>query len=357
MGLPFLGNGHAKKREAILAVDLGSRSTKAVHVQRRGEEFVLCGYAQLDAPIAEKTLSVELLSEHLKTVSRTLDAKTRIVALTVGVNDSLVRTAELPRMTRDDLRQVLKTNSKTYLQQDLSGYVFDCEILPTEMTSEKAGEPGKPSAPKQRVLVAGARQQQVQDFDMAARSAGLIPDRIVPGLVGPVNAFELAMPELFRNENVALIDLGFKTSSISLLHKGEMVLSRVVAIAGDRLTTALSESMNISYAEAEGIKVGMAYEVQSTLETILTPLGRELRASIDFFEHQQDKTVTHVLVSGGCAGSELILQSLRTELMVECKSWNPTSFLKVEVPAHQAAALEQVAPQLAVAVGAAISAF
>jgi type IV pilus assembly protein PilM len=357
MGLPFFENGPRKKREAILAVDLGSRNTKAVHIQRRGDELVLCGYAQLDAPIVEKTLSRELLTEHLKALGRALDTKTRLVSLTVGVNDSLVRTADLPRMTRDDLRMVLKTNSKTYLQQDLAGYVFDCEVLPTEAAPEKNAEPAKGGMPKHRVLVAGARQQQIEDYDAAARAAGLVPDRIIPGLVGPVNAFERAMPEMFQNETVAIIDLGFRTSSICILHRGELVLSRVVAIAGDRLTTTLSETMNISYAEAEGIKVGMAHEVQSTLETVLTPLGRELRASIDFFEHQQDKTVSHVLVSGGCAGSELILQSLRTELMVDCKSWNPTSFLKVEVPPHQVAALEQVAPQLAVAVGAAVAAF
>ena len=30
--------------------------------------------------------------------------------------------------------------------------------------------------------------------------------------------------------------------------------TRTVALGGDRLTTSLSESMNISYAEAEGIK-------------------------------------------------------------------------------------------------------
>ena len=45
--------------------------------------------------------------------------------------------------------------------------------------------------------------------------------------------------------------------------------------------------MNISYAEAEGIKVGMPGEVQAALESQVQPLGRELRASLDFFEHQQ----------------------------------------------------------------------
>ncbi len=59
--------------------------------------------------------------------------------------------------------------------------------------------------------------------------------------------------------------------------------------------------------------------------TLLAPLGRELRASVDFFEHQQDKPVTQVFVSGGSARSDYIIQILQTELMVPCASWNPTN--------------------------------
>jgi len=121
--------------------------------------------------------------------------------------------------------------------------------------------------------------------------------------------------------------------------------------------SGLAESLNISYAEAEGIKVGMPTEVQSNLESLVVPLGRELRASIDFFEHQQDKAVSQVFVSGGSARSEFIVQTLQTELMAECKPWNPLSFLQMSLPPQQTAEIDHVAPQLAVAIGAAVATF
>ena len=114
--------------------------------------------------------------------------------------------------------------------------------------------------------------------------------------------------------------------------------------------------MDISYAEAEGIKVGMASEVQSALESVVVPLGRELRASIDFFEHQSDRAVTCCYLTGGSTGAEFIVQGLQQELMVEAKTWNPTSFLKLELPPQQTGEIEQVASQLAVAIGAGIAA-
>ena len=355
MGLPKFDSG-AKKRDQILAVDLGSRTTKAVHVQRRGEGYALCGYAMVDAPIFEKSLSAELLAEHLKGVNQALGNKAKSVALTVGVGDALVRPVEMPLMPIDDLRMVLKHNSKNYLQQDLSNHIFDCYACPQDRNSKPAEAPKAAGTQKQKILVAAAKKQVVDDFIQGAKGAGLVPEAIVPGLIGPVNAFEMAMPEIFQNDVVALVDIGFKHSTICILQHGDMVLSRTVAIGGDKLTVSLSETMNISYAEAEGIKVGMAQEVQPTLQATLTPLGRELRASIDFFEHQQDKAVSQVFITGGSARSAIILEALHSELMVECKTWHPTGFLQVELPPEQTAELEQTAPQLTVALGAAFTA-
>jgi type IV pilus assembly protein PilM len=357
MALPFFDTTAKKKRDQIVAIDLGGRTTKAVLLQRRNETYVLNRYAVLDAPIYEKSLSVELLTEHLKAVSLALDARGKLTALAVGVNDSLMRHVEMPRMPVDDMRLVLKMNPKNYLQQDLANYAFDCFIIPPRYIATPAdlGKPA-PVVAKQKVLVAGAKKQLVEDFLLAARSAGLVADHIVPSLIGPINAFEAAQPEIFSRSVVALVDIGFKNSSIAIIAEGELVLSRVVAIGGDRLTIGLAESMSISYAEAEGIKVGMANEVQPVLESVLTPLGRELRASIDFFEHQQDRPVSQVYVSGGSVRSEFVVQSLQNEMMVECKTWIPTAFLQMALPPQQAAEIEQVAPQLTTALGTALTA-
>lgn len=358
MALPFLNNGSKKGRDQVIAVDLGGRTTKAVHVQRKGNDFVLTRYAILDAPIYEKTLSADLLSEHLKSVSAALEAKTKLVVLALGVNDAIVRHVEMPHMPVDDMRMVLKISPRNYLQQDLPNHVFDCHIIPPRQAAKPA-EAAKATlgAPQKfRVLATGAKQQLVNDYQTAARNAGLVADVIFPGLIGPVNAFELALPQVFAKEAVALVDIGFRSTSISILNEGELIMSRVVAIGGDRLTSGLAESMGISYAEAEGIKVGMASEVQSTLESMLSPLGRELRASIDFFEHQHDRTITQAYLSGGTARSEFILATLQNEMMVECKTWDPTGFLQRELPPAQVAELEHVATQFGVALGAALAA-
>lgn len=354
MALPFLNGASRRKPNQIMAVDLGGRTTKAVVLERHGDGVTLTRYAVLDAPIYEKRISVELLTEHLFSVSEALGNTTKAVSLAVGMEDAVMRQVELPLMPVYEMRQLLKVNSKNLLQQDLPNHVFDCHIFPIKPGGD-ATRPG--GIPKTRVLAAGAKQQLVDDYQTAIRNAGLSPECIVPGLIGPVNAFELAMPEVYAKETVALVDVGFKSTAICILDRGELVLSRVVNIGGDRLTAGIAETMNITYAEAEGIKVGLAPEAQSALQLQVTPLGHELRASLDFFEHQHDKTVSQVFVSGGSAKSEMFLEMLHAEMIVECKTWNPTTSLRLMLPGQQAVEIEHVGPQLGVAIGVGMAAF
>ena len=374
MELPFIGGEARKRRSQMMAVDLGTRTTKAVLMERRGEVLAMSRYALLDAPIYDKKFSPELLADHLRSVADALGGSTKFVTLAIGLDDAIVRQVELPQIPVGEMRLVLKNNTKGYLQQELQNHAFDCHIFPPKASSE----PGKPAdsakpmgVPKLKVLAAGAKQPLLDDFQMAVKNAGLTAESVVPGIIGPMNAFEMAMPQVFANDSVALVDIGFKHSSICVLDRGELALIRLVNIGGDKLTAGLAEAMNISYADAEGVKLGImprnpsepnneitALEMQAAaLEAQVVPLGRELRASLDFFEHQQDRVVSQIYVSGAAAKSEMFLQMLRAEMIVECKTWNPTTFLQLALPGQQAVEIEHVGPQLGVAIGAALSAF
>ena len=126
--------------------------------------------------------------------------------------------------------------------------------------------------------------------------------------------------------------------------------------------TAYALKLLQSEGELRHVAVGkksvgrMAAEVQPHLEPIITTLGRELRASIDFFEHQHDMTVSQIFVSGGTSSSELIRQMLQAELMTACNVWNPAANIQPALSPQQAAELDAVAPQLTVAIGAAVAA-
>jgi type IV pilus assembly protein PilM len=353
------GNRAFRKQDQIVSIDLGCRTTKAVVIQHKGDKYVFKNYVIADAPIYEKNLTAEILGEHLKSVLQKLETKSRRINLALNGNDSLVRIVELPMMSVADMRLMLKHSSKMYLQQELLDFVFDCYILPPgKVAPKQQGEAEKKGTiQKFRVVVGGAKQQLVDEIRRGAEMAGVTIDNLVPELICPVNALEYALPEVFKNDSVAVIDIGFKGTSISILIQGELVLNRLVNIGGDKFTSGLAESLGISYAEAEGIKIGMPEEVQNNLEPLVMALGRELRASIDFCEHQFNTTISQTFISGGSVRSEFIAKCLQSELFVPARLWNPAAFMELGLPPQLVGESEQVAPQLTVAIGAAVCSF
>lgn len=360
--LASLSSGPTKKRNQVVAIDLGARTTKAVQIARKGQGFELTNFACKDTPTADKGLTPEALGEHLKLVTQAVSARSKHVVLVIGVNESILRHAELPLVPVTDMRLMLKFNSKNYLQQDFPDHSFDCHLLPLVNPNAAPAGGGAPEAKaamptKGRVLVGGAKNATIAHYQAACKAAGLTLDMLVPSAIAPANAFEMAQAEIFQKEVVALVDLGHDNSSISILKNGELILFRTVAIGSKKITSGLAESMGVTVAEAEGIKVGLPDEVQVAMQSLLMPLGRELRASVDFVEHQQDKSVSQVYMSGGSARSQFIIDTLQSELMVPSQSWNPTSFMSNSLPPDQMAELEQSAPQLTIAIGGAMAAF
>ena len=355
--LPFLNTPLRKKRPQFICIDLGTRTTKAILLERRGDLLALVRYAILDAPLYEKKLSVDQMGDHLHSVVNELGNTTKYVSLSLGLSDAMVRQVEFPQIPVDEMRMVLKVNHKNYMQQDLPNHTFDCHIFPLQSDSEAAKQVAAGAPKKFKALVAAAKNQLVSEIMQATGIAGLVTDALTPSLICPLNAFEQAAPQAFANDTVALVDIGFKHSSICIVDRGIFATNRVVNIGGDHFTTGLADAKGITYAEAEGIKIGMAGEVESELQMSVLPLGREIRALLDFFEHQNDRPVSQVYFCGGTARSKNILELLRSEILVECKSWDPTNFLQLALTGQQAVEAEHVGPELTVAIGTALAAY
>ncbi|MCD6051465.1 MAG: hypothetical protein K0Q55_2874 [Verrucomicrobia bacterium] len=113
MALPFLSNS-GKRRDQAVVVDLGTRVTKAAAIQRKGEAFSITGFAMVDAPVYDRGISPDILSEHLKTVMQQLGARTKHIVVVLGVSDSILRTAELPMVGINDLRSRHRSSARRW---------------------------------------------------------------------------------------------------------------------------------------------------------------------------------------------------------------------------------------------------
>lgn len=109
--------------------------------------------------------------------------------------------------------------------------------------------------------------------------ATFLPDDVVDGLykavelaglevanltLEPIAAIELAIPEMYRMLNIALIDVGAGTSDISITKDGSIIAYGMLPVAGDCLTEDIAKHCLVDFATAEQIKRGIGE--QKTVE-------------------------------------------------------------------------------------------
>ncbi len=345
-----MSGARSKRREEIIGIDLGTKTTKAVLLRRKGDDYYLRNYVLMEAPSADKAFSRTVWAEHLRKVGRALGSATRRVALALGPTTTLFTQTELPAAAKSDLRKMIKLSPKNYLQQELPDHVFDCYLSLGE-----EGEGGGKARRKTRVLVAAARRSLIEDVVDGAWDMGYVVEQITVSQVATVNAFTAANPDS-PIEAAAFLDIGYRHSTISISLHGRLALVRVVNIGAEQLADVLQEASSQGPATGQEEEDNPALDaLQVSVQKAIRGLAKEVDASIGFFLSQNDLPVHQVYVSGGSARSHLILQTLETELGVPCRAWNPALMLKQEGPAAaRAGDLEYEAPQLTVAVGAAV---
>ncbi len=99
--------------------------------------------------------------------------------------------------------------------------------------------------------------------------ATFLPDDVVDGLykaVGlaglevanltlePIAAIRVAIPEMYRMLNIALVDVGAGTSDISITKDGSIIAYGMIPIAGDALTEIIARHCLVDFTTAEMVK-------------------------------------------------------------------------------------------------------
>jgi type IV pilus assembly protein PilM len=341
------------KTNDIVVIELGARTSKAAHVRREGDHCELVNYVVQELPPSDPAKAVEALAAHLQAVRTALGAETHRIALVLTMKDTVMRRLELPPVEVPEMRRLLKSNSKHFFQQDFTGYEFDCFVLPPPTGPHAAKDAGP--AKKKWVLVGGAKTVLVEQLSAAAKAAHLELAQVTLTQISLVDAAALALPPEAKKEVVALVDIGFQTSTISFLVNGELGLTRVVSMGGDKLTQDLAAAFNIPYQVAEGLKTVMPDKVQEKLNNSVAPLAQDLKAAIDFFESQEEKKVAQVLVCGGTSRSDMVMQGIQNQLGIPCQKWDGSGCVQVKLEPAKAEAFTKDAPLLVSVLGTGVA--
>ena len=161
--------------------------------------------------------------------------------------------------------------------------------------------------------------------------ATFLPDDVVDGLykavaiadlnvanitLEPIAAISLAIPEMYRMLNIALVDVGAGTSDISITKDGTIVAFGMIPKAGDAITEAVCQHCLVDFNTADQIKkdsenndivtykdiIGLEQKIKTedlikATEPVINEMADMVAAKIK--ELNGDKSVSAVFVVGG----------------------------------------------------------
>jgi type IV pilus assembly protein PilM len=339
---------------AVIGIDLGRHSIKTVSLQRRGgNRFVISNYAVHTMETAPQT--AEQLGAEITLALKELGAGAKTCAIAVSTSDSLIRIIEQPDMPREILRDAIRLNGLSLLNQDVKEFVLDCEKI-TTATPAAPGTAAAAHAPV-KYLVAGLPRTRVQLIDQAFqqyRKASIASIQLAS--VCTLNAFEFSNPEVYANEAFLLVDIGCHNSTVTVGVKKELVIVRAIEYGAANLQDFLVN--NGAPNPKEAIRLLETYD-DLTVENArlsLAALTREIASSIGFFEGRREENITRVYVSGGGARLKTLLSILSSELHIPCEAWDPFTACEVALPAGRRETLAEDFVSLNVACGAAAEA-
>jgi type IV pilus assembly protein PilM len=216
---------------------------------------------------------------------------------------------------------------------------LDCTIL----------RPPRGEDSKMDVMLVAARRNACERVANVLKAAGLTPNCIDVDPVATINAFLLAKtpdPE----KPTALLNLGAKHSSVSILSDGIPAFTRCIEIGGEGLSLAIARGLGVELEEAERLKVFGDPLVQPHLDMVLNSIARQVRTSFDYFEGLANRTVAELYVSGGASMLNGLREFLSGALGIPTHQWNPLDGIDAGEFAHEDQ-LQSVAPTLDVAIG------
>ncbi len=150
----------------------------------------------------------------------------------------------------------------------------------------------------------------------------------------PIAAIQVAIPEMYRMLNIALVDVGAGTSDISVTRDGSIIAYGMIPIAGDSLTEVVAKHCLVDFSTAEqikrdtGVKDVIEYkdimglkqtitkeEVERVVSDVIENMTSQVAAKIK--ELNGDKSVSAVFVVGGGGRLPGYTQALAAKLELQ----------------------------------------
>jgi type IV pilus assembly protein PilM len=332
---------------------LGTSAVKLAEMKKNGKSWKLLhfGYVQLpeEAIINNEIMNPAAVVDAVKTLLRQIRLKnTSVCTSLVGTGVIVKRmTVEVPNAK--ELQEQVFWEAEQYLPFDVSEVYLDFQVL----SRTKSGTTD--------VVLVAAKKGSVDSYIGAIEQSGLKAKIVDLDTFALQNVFEQNYPAK-PHESVAIVDLGASAMRFSVIHQGVPVFNKETGMGGKALTQEIQRHLNLSFADAESLKVSgstdrIPQEVADLIHISCENISGEIKRSIDIHNGSNSGApIAYILLTGGGAKLPGISQMVEQQCGLPTQIMNPFSAIAYDSSHFSPEQLTAHGPLAAVPIGLAMRA-
>lgn len=343
--------------QIVFGLDIGTRSIVGTIGYKAKDDFIVVAQKTMEhetrAMMDGQIHDIQKVSETIKTIKEELEQSEQLelrevcIAAAGRVLKTILLTIEYDfqgekNITEEDLYTVnSKGVEKAYEEfakeygSEEKFYCVGYSVVKYYLNHNPINKPvGHKAKAIQVELIATFLPDDVVDgLYKAVEGAGLSVQNLT---LEPIAAIQVAIPEMYRMLNIALIDVGAGTSDISITKDGSIVAYGMLPYAGDKITEEIARYCLVDFQTAEKIKISMMSEeeiqyidimclpqivkretIYQIIEPTVSTMARETADKIK--ELNGGKPVSAVFVVGGGGKIYGYTQKVAEELGIQAE--------------------------------------
>ena len=341
--------------KGLIGLDIGSSSIKVISLKKSkgGYELVNFGIAPLPPQtIVDRALmNSGAVVDAIQRLISTQMIKTKDCAISISGHSVIIKKISLPQMTKSELENSIQWEAEQYIPFDINDVNVDVQIL--NPTGSEQGQ--------MDVLLVAGKKDLIYDYQAVVSEAGLNPVIMDVDAFAVENAYEINYT-LPSDETLALINVGSSVTNIVVIANRLTTFTRDITFGGNQFTEEIQKQLNLSYEEAEDLKLGgepgvdadsvIPQEVERVIQEISENLASEIRRSLEFFSAtNQDNEISKLFVCGGTAKISTMHKILESRTGIKVETLDPFKEIRINDKIFDVGFIRNVAPMAAVAVG------
>ena len=346
-------------QRGAVGLDIGASAVRLAHLGGTASSATLLNFGQVALPqgavVDGEIRDPGPVSEAIAQLVKRTKVRSKRAVVGVANQRVVVRQVDLPYLEEAEFRQSLRFQAADYIPMPVDDAELDFVMIDDYTTDNNDH--------MMKVLLVAAATDMVETFIQTVTAGGVDPagvDLIPFAVARAVSG--AARGETGASGSEAVIDVGAGVTNIVVHLNGEPRFVRILLVGGDDATSALADELEVSFEEAEAIKLDLGREVgpdeaRAVLSRQVETLIDEIRGSLDYYLSQEDsEPIGSVIVTGGGSLTAGLRDRLEQTLRTEIKAATPLAGLNVAKSGLTDEQVGQVEPVAAAAVGLAMGA-